>query len=716
MWKIPAFILALAVVAQAQVRGTQAIPIQPPFLRRDTASRLLYARILQAEDRREYSKTLEAMLTKSHGGVRRRAAMAIGRIGDPLGIPPLLAMFDTERSDELRSDVAFALGEIESHLAAEKLLAAVLSSKMSPVVRARAIEALGKIASNQKSASALGQAKVQQIATTIAGALPPPDRQVSGDDALLASLAVTALLRLRQPSTLPALIGELSSRNSALRWQAANAIARMRPEPNTATAAIDPLLAMLKQSDPLERAHAARTLGTLKAAKAFDPLAAAIHDSDQRVQASAIRSLGALGDARAAKPLMQLGSELLYAYREDIAMKIPGVPEPHGLLMLVAEALGTLKDPSTLTFLNQVRWLDGNVGANPETELAVAAFGEAAFFDIPADKGVPMDWRHIANYAQGLGAVGGNRAKEELLAIVEGRRFGPVDARGVPDALNALAALKPENLEQILIAKLSSPDFVVRATAAQLLSDNFAVNESETTLKALEAALAAAAKDKETDARLAILDGIAKYKRQRALDLLSGALTSDAEYTVRRRAAELLEVANGGSFLSKASPAVLPTRPAGYYERLEADMRRTNPIAVVSTEKGDIRIELLIREAPMTVDNFVELARSGYFDGTAFHRVVPNFVVQGGDPRGDGNGGPGYQIRCEINTTPYDRGAVGMALSGKDTGGSQFFFTHAPQPHLDGGYTVFGRVTAGMDIVDRLMRGDRILKVKILAP
>jgi len=125
---------------------------------------------------------------------------------------------------------------------------------------------------------------------------------------------------------------------------------------------------------------------------------------------------------------------------------------------------------------------------------------------------------------------------------------------------------------------------------------------------------------------------------------------------------------------------------------------------------------LLIREAPMNVENFVELARRGYFNGIVFHRVVPNFVVQGGDPRGDGNGGPGYQIRCEINEVPYDRGAVGMALSGKDTGGSQFFFTHSPQPHLDGGYTVFGRVVDGMDVVDRLARGDKILTVTILEP
>jgi cyclophilin family peptidyl-prolyl cis-trans isomerase len=137
--------------------------------------------------------------------------------------------------------------------------------------------------------------------------------------------------------------------------------------------------------------------------------------------------------------------------------------------------------------------------------------------------------------------------------------------------------------------------------------------------------------------------------------------------------------------------------------------------AILTTEKGVFTIELAPEDAPLTVDNFIRLARAGYFNGLAVHRVVPNFVMQDGDPRGDGNGGPGWSIRCEINTLSYDRGAVGMALSGKDTGGSQWFVTHSPQPHLDGGYTVFGRVNeADMKTVDAIVRGDKILSVKIV--
>ncbi|HET9449268.1 MAG TPA: peptidylprolyl isomerase, partial [Aggregicoccus sp.] len=133
---------------------------------------------------------------------------------------------------------------------------------------------------------------------------------------------------------------------------------------------------------------------------------------------------------------------------------------------------------------------------------------------------------------------------------------------------------------------------------------------------------------------------------------------------------------------------------------------------LLRTAKGSFRVRLDAQEAPLTAGNLYALARAGYFQGVGFHRVVPDFVAQGGDPRGDGEGGPGYSIRCELTRRSYARGVLGMALSGKDTGGSQFFFTHAPQPHLDGRYTAFGEVVEGMDVVDRLLEGDEILEVE----
>ncbi|OFW38926.1 MAG: peptidylprolyl isomerase [Acidobacteria bacterium RIFCSPLOWO2_12_FULL_67_14] len=138
-----------------------------------------------------------------------------------------------------------------------------------------------------------------------------------------------------------------------------------------------------------------------------------------------------------------------------------------------------------------------------------------------------------------------------------------------------------------------------------------------------------------------------------------------------------------------------------------------SPHAFIETDRGTIELELAILDAPLTVANFVALARRGFFDGIAVHRVVADFVVQDGDPRGDGEGGPGQTLRDEVNMRPYLRGTVGMALDWADTGGSQFFITHSPQPHLDGRYTVFGHVVAGMEVVDRIAPGDVIRRVRV---
>ena len=142
----------------------------------------------------------------------------------------------------------------------------------------------------------------------------------------------------------------------------------------------------------------------------------------------------------------------------------------------------------------------------------------------------------------------------------------------------------------------------------------------------------------------------------------------------------------------------------------------TPPVSIhayLETDRGLIQIELAVLDAPLTVANFVNLARKGYFNGLSVHRVVPDFVMQDGDPRGDGEGTPGYTIRDELNERPYLRGAVGMALDWQDTGGSQYFITHSPQPHLDAKYTVFGRVIAGMDVVDKIQQWDVIRRVRI---
>src|SRR5262245_51599051 len=134
----------------------------------------------------------------------------------------------------------------------------------------------------------------------------------------------------------------------------------------------------------------------------------------------------------------------------------------------------------------------------------------------------------------------------------------------------------------------------------------------------------------------------------------------------------------------------------------------------LDTDRGTIQIELAVVDAPLTVENFVTLAKKGFFTVLSIHRVVPNVVIQNADPRSDGDGGPRFTIRDEISERPYLRGTVGMALDAwRDTGGSQYFITHSPQPHLDAKYTVFGRVIAGMDVVDKIQQWDVIRKVRV---
>ena len=135
--------------------------------------------------------------------------------------------------------------------------------------------------------------------------------------------------------------------------------------------------------------------------------------------------------------------------------------------------------------------------------------------------------------------------------------------------------------------------------------------------------------------------------------------------------------------------------------------------AIIETEKGRIVAELFDRDAPKTVANFVGLIKKGFYDGLTFHRVIPGFVIQGGCPKGNGTGGPGYTIKCEINPNKHVRGAVSMAHAGRDTGGSQFFICHDAFGHLDGVHTVFGQVLEGMDVVDRIEAGDKMLKLAV---
>jgi cyclophilin family peptidyl-prolyl cis-trans isomerase len=265
------------------------------------------------------------------------------------------------------------------------------------------------------------------------------------------------------------------------------------------------------------------------------------------------------------------------------------------------------------------------------------------------------------------------------------------------------------------VESLASRDVQVRAAAAGGLG---ALGDPAT-LPLLLDAYARAARDTVDDAALAAIDalGALKASRDAAARAFFTRFPRSADELARHHA-----VAAFGDTLAAGWAPVHPVetgRGEADYARVVRDLvapalAGSRPRVRFATSRGDFEVELFAEDAPLTVASFLRLARAGYFDGQEWPRVVANFVIQGGDPRGDTSGGPGYAIRDEINRHPYLAGTLGMALSGPDTGGSQYFIAHSPQPHLDGGYTVFGRVVRGMDVVARVLQGDRILHVQEL--
>jgi cyclophilin family peptidyl-prolyl cis-trans isomerase len=219
---------------------------------------------------------------------------------------------------------------------------------------------------------------------------------------------------------------------------------------------------------------------------------------------------------------------------------------------------------------------------------------------------------------------------------------------------------------------------------------------------------------REYEAVQSVFAALGKLKAKGAIPILERH-TTDPQAAVRSAANDALEQL--ATMEKRMGRREMVPPPAEFFEKEGVDVRLAEPSKVtritLHTTKGDVKINLFEQEARETVKNFARLAGRKYFDGLSFHRVVPGFVVQGGDPKGSGWGGPGHSILCEINPHRYERGVVGMALAGKDTGGSQFFITHAAHPHLDGTYTVFGKVTEGMPVVDALTVGDRIMRVEL---
>jgi cyclophilin family peptidyl-prolyl cis-trans isomerase len=496
-------------------------------------------------------------------------------------------------------------------------------------------------------------------------------------------LGLFALVRLRAYEPIAAAVLD-GGRPIITWWPVAFALQRVEDK-----RASEPLGELLRSPGRYSRAFAARGLATLRDASVTKHLLALVDPaakSGLEVTVAAVRALAQIGAPEASAALVRLA----------------GDPATHLNARLEAvTALGTLRSADALPLLQDLL-TDSWPAMRSAAIQAAAAIDQQSFIFVLASMEPDRDWRVRATLAGVLASLPPEVSTERLRAMLEDQ-----DKRVHAAVLDALVRQKVPDIGKLLLERLNDPDFTIRAAAARHVGRL----KLEGGAAALREAYKAGLPDSAYSARAAALDALLEYGAAEALDTVKAAL-ADKDWAVRVRAAELLAKLEPGFDVQSAVRPAPGTPPAAYDDPtlLGPDV---SPHVFVETAQGTIEIELAVLDAPQTSRNFMNLARKGFFNGLEVHRVVPNFVVQDGDPRGDGQGGPGYTIRDELNDRPYLRGTVGMALSWRDTGGSQFFICHSPSPHLDARYTVFGRVVQGMDVVDRIKVGDVIQRVRV---
>jgi cyclophilin family peptidyl-prolyl cis-trans isomerase/HEAT repeat protein len=623
---------------------------------------------------------LDRLILDPAPSLRRRTALAIGRIGMAEGLPWLAAAL-TDAEDEVRAMAAFGIGLLGSEgREGARALADALEDP-SLLVRARAIEGLGLLG-DASAASAIGAA-ADGCSARLATIAPDDEEPFKSPDIEVCRLAIYALARLRDFDRLAQLTLTADGQPLSRWWPVAYALQRIGDPRAT------PALLVLAGTPGVNTAgFALRGLGTLKDRAAVPVAKAAATNTalDVKVRIAAVRALGQIAGPAAIEPLLEL-----LASPESL---------PPNLALEIVTAVGV--SGHARAFDPLIEWL-----TDPSPAMRAAALSATArlwpdgFLAVFAGLGRDPDWSVRAALAGVLATLPADRVLSAVADLA-----ADDDARVHAPALEALAALKAPDLATRLFASLEASDFMERAAAARLVGEM----RLDGGVPRLAAAYQRGQSDASFAARAAALEALSRYGNEGALATLRQGL-ADREWPVRWRAASLLH--------SLGDRAAAPVRPAPI--RREADFFESpallrppySPHAFIETTRGVIEVELNVVDAPMTSQNFVELARTGFFTGIRIHRVVPAFVVQAGDPRGDGEGGPGYAIPDEINPLPYLRGTMGMALDWRDTGGSQWFVTLSPQPHLDGRYAAFGRVVNGWDVLDRLSQWDTIDRVRI---
>lgn len=633
---------------------------------------------------------LVALLSDPDARVRRRTALAVGRVGLSEGVQPLVGAL-ADADPEVRESAAFALGLIGDVTAVGPLTTALADPR--PLVRGRAAEAIGLIATidpeggtgkaaARPAADAIARLAAEYSRTAAVTSLQPDDEKwPAAPEAEAFKLALFALVRIGAYEALETAVLDGGKPVSSW-WPVAYALQRIND-----ARALPALKSLAAAPGKYSAAFAVRGLGALRDASSASVIVPLLDGTrGLEITVSAIRAAAQIGAAAAVDPLTRIAADA----KADPNLRLEAVT-----------ALGRLRGASALPVVQDLitdPWPAMRIAALN----AAAAIDQDAFIVVLASLDADPNWSVRSAMAGVLATLPADVAVDRLRVMLEDE-----DKRVTPAVLRALARHKVADAGTLALARANDPDYAIRNVVVDLIGELKPAGGAE----ALRTAYTRAQSDVSYEVRTSALTSLAAYGPGEAVETLKTAL-ADKEWVVRLRAAQLLTRLDPTGDHQRAIRPAPGTPPASYGDR-SIIAPEFSPHVFVETTKGTIEFELAVLDAPQTTRNFMNLARKGFFNGLAFHRVVPNFVIQGGDSRGDGGGGPGYSIRDELNERPYLRGTVGMALSGKDTGGSQFYITHSPQPHLDGKYTVFGHVVNGLDVVDRIQQGDVIQRIRI---
>jgi len=632
--------------------------------------------LMRLEDTRNFdAPTFQRLSAAPSELVRARAMLAAGRIGNRAASDLLIRGLG-DPSDSVKAYAAFALGELGDSAAHIAQALGPLALTAGPAAR-EAVAALGKIGGSNARPYVENVLKLRRAGLEVGEAL-------------------LALWRFPRTPESSALIRPwLVAQDTAIRWRAAYALVRGGADPANV-----PLFQQLaRDADPLVRSIAVRGLRAVTV------------DSAAARPASAQILLGALADAHEQVRINAVG--VLGGYRDPAhgarVATLLDDPRPN-VRVAATQALALIKGPAAVAALQ-------GKAADVSERPAIRGFALAALATADPAGGLTAA-RALATLPDPMFRLYATRALGNIrsLAALESLRAlaNDADVRVQAAAIASIANIAGDTLlsaRAFFMEKLAARPAYVRAAALEGLLRLAQPGDEAVVMEAFEGALRDSIEDAGV-AAAAVLGRLARSNPAIAHSFTARfPMTRIAMHEVQRAAIRELRL--------EAVCCALVARPE-IYGRVVRDLMvpalegRVRPRARVTTGSGSFEFELLPADAPLTVDNFISLARRRYFDSGRWHRVVPNFVLQDGDPTGTGSGGPGWAIRDEMNRVRYGRGAVGMALSGPDTGGSQWFITHSPQPHLDGGYTVFGRVIAGMERADDVVQDDPIESIEII--